>query len=411
MRQKWLYLFAFLAFCILQTPFSPALAEDLSVDPAAFEKWVQDFKATAAKKGISDKTIQSALADIKPVERVLELDRRQPEFTLTFWKYLDGRVNEKRITRGKELLKKHARLLADVEKKYGVQPRFLVAFWGLETNFGDYTGVFPLVPALATLAHDKRRSEFFTEQLVAALQVMDRGDFAPDVKASWAGAMGQCQFIPTTYRDFATDFDGDGKRDLWDSLPDVFGSASNYLSKSGWQGDKTWGREVKLPKDFDLTLAGLGKKQIKSLAEWQKLGVRKMNGKALPTVDIQAHLILPAGYQGPKFLVYQNFRSILIWNRSLLYAVSVGHLADRLIGKGPLLTPKPAKEVPLSRNDVKEIQRLLTQKGFDTKGSDGVVGPNSRKAIREYQIKSHLPPDGYPTFGLLERLRGTGGQS
>lgn len=398
-----------LALGLFLSPAQPAFSEDLTVDPASFAQWVEGFKADAAKKGISQQTISTAFDKIEPVKRVLELDRKQPEFTLTFWKYLDGRVNDKRIKRGRSLLKKHAKLLASVEKKYGVQPRFLVAFWGLETNFGDYTGVFPLIPALATLAHDKRRSKFFTAELIDALKVMDRGDFTPDIKASWAGAMGQCQFIPSTYLRFATDFDGDGKRDLWGSLPDVFGSSANYLSKSGWQGDKTWGREVTLPKDFDLTLAGLGRTQAKTLAEWQKLGLRRMNGKALPSVDLKAHLILPAGYQGPKFLVYQNFRSILIWNRSLLYAVAVGHLADRLIGKGALVTPKPEKEVPLSRNDVMDIQRLLTNKGFDTDGTDGVIGPNSRKAIIAYQKKHHLPPDGYPTFGLLERLRGTGG--
>lgn len=375
-----------------------------AAEPPPFPEWMAKLKAEARTLGVSEKTLSGALDHVQPIGRVIELDRRQPEFTLTFWKYLNGRVTAKRIKRGRELLAKHRPLLEKVARKYGVQPRFLVAFWGLETNFGDYFGAFPVTGALATLAHDPRRNAFFRAQLLALLGIMDRGDIAFDAKGSWAGAMGHCQFMPTTYQQFAVDFDDDGRRDLWGSLPDVFGSAANFLSRSGWQGDKTWGREVRLPKDFDWDLAGLGVR--KKLAEWQKLGIRRFDGRDLPRVDIDASVLLPAGHRGPAFLVYKNFRTILVWNRSLLYGVAVGHLADRIAGAGRLLTARPTKEVPLSRGDVMDLQRLLARRGFDVGTPDGVIGPLTRKAIRAFQKKASLPADGYADFGLLERLRG-----
>ncbi len=372
-----------------------------------FSKWLRDLRRDALAYGIKSSVLDAALKDVTPIERVLELDRRQPEFTLTFWKYLNGRVTEGRVKLGRELLEKHAALFEKVWRRYGVQPRFLVAFWGLESNFGKHTGSFPLIGALATLAHDERRSEFFRGELIAALSVMSRGDIPFDAKASWAGAMGNVQFMPSSYRDFAVDFDGDHRRDLWNSLPDVFASAANYLSRSGWRGDKTWGREVKLPSGFNLELADM--KIRKSLAEWQRLGVRRITGGNLPNVNIDASLILPAGFNGPAFLVYQNFRTILVWNRSLLYAIAVGHLADRLTGGKPFLTPRPENEVALSRFDVMDLQRRLNAKGFDAGTPDGVIGPKTRDAIKSFQIREKLPQDGYPNAGLLERLRGTGG--
>jgi membrane-bound lytic murein transglycosylase B len=332
----------------------------------------------------------------------LELDRRQPEFSLTFWKYLNNSISETRIQRGRELLKEHAALFNEVHQKYGVQPRFLVAFWGLETNFGDYTGVFPLIQSLTTLAHDERRREFFTTQLMTALEIMDRGDIPYDVKASWAGAMGYCQFMPTTYKAYAVDGDGDGKRNMWESLPDVFHSAANFLSQSGWQAGETWGREVKLPKGFNLDLTGLGTK--KNLTEWAKLGVKNIDGKGLPTADMQASLILPAGYKGPAFLVYENFRTILDWNRSNFYAIAVGHLADRLVWKGPLQTPQ-IKETPLSRAQVLMIQDRLNKEGFDVGKPDGIAGSRTRKAIKAFQKKAGVPADGYPSVDLLKLLK------
>ncbi|WP_028878585.1 lytic murein transglycosylase [Terasakiella pusilla] len=367
-----------------------------------YQSWLDGFRQSAAKAGISEKTLDATLTGLEPNKRVLELDRRQPEFSLTFWKYLNNSISETRIQRGRELLKEHAALFNEVHQKYGVQPRFLVAFWGLETNFGDYTGVFPLIQSLTTLAHDERRREFFTRQLMTALEIMDRGDIPYDVKASWAGAMGYCQFMPTTYKAYAVDGDGDGKRNMWESLPDVFHSAANFLSQSGWQAGETWGREVKLPKGFNLDLTGLGTK--KNLTEWAKLGVKNIDGKGLPTADMQASLILPAGYKGPAFLVYENFRTILDWNRSNFYAIAVGHLADRLVWKGPLQTPQ-IKETPLSRAQVLMIQDRLNKEGFDVGKPDGIAGSRTRKAIKAFQKKVGVPADGYPSVDLLKLLK------
>lgn len=371
-----------------------------------FASWLADLRAEALERGIAETTLYAAFAELKPIPRVIELDRKQPEFTQTLWRYLDSRVSEHRIERGRRLLRKHAALLKTIEQRYGVQPRFLVAFWGLETNFGDYSGGFSVIGALATLAYDQRRSDFFRTELLVALQILDDGHITANaMRGSWAGAMGQPQFMPSTFLRFAVDEDGDGRRDIWNSLPDVFASAANFLSKSGWRKDKTWGREIHLPKDFDLDLVNLGIE--KPLAAWQAMGVRRIDGGDLPKVDILASIVLPSGYSGPAFLVYQNYRTILQWNRSLLYAIAVGHLADRLVGKGPLFTARPASETPLSRTETEEIQRLLADRGFDPGPTDGIIGSKTRLAIKEFQRMIGLPADGYPTPALLERLRAT----
>jgi membrane-bound lytic murein transglycosylase B len=279
-----------------------------------------------------------------------------------------------------------------------------VAFWGLETNFGDYLGSFPVVGSLATLAHDPRRSEFFRSELLAALSIIDDGNIsAAEMIGSWAGAMGQPQFMPSTFVRFAVDADADGRRDIWHSLPDVFASAANFLAKSGWRGDETWGREVRLPAGFDLELTGL--EVEKTLAAWQILGVRKANGDDLPRVDMKGSLILPAGHAGPAFLVYSNYRTILQWNRSDLYAIAVGHLADRIAGKGPLVATRPDSEQRLSRNQVEKMQELLSARGFDPGSIDGVIGSQTRQAIKEFQRTAKLPADGHPTPELLELLQ------
>ncbi|MDD9877657.1 MAG: lytic murein transglycosylase [Magnetovibrio sp.] len=381
---------------------SAAAAAKTVAPPPPFQPWLTELRSDEEKRCVGAATLYAALGGVQPIPRVIELDRRQPEFTLTLGSYFKKAISEKRIAIGREMLKKHAALLRRVSKKYGVQPRFLVAFWGLESNFGQYTGVFPVVGALVTLAHDRRRARFFREQLLAVLQLIDGGHFPTSVKGSWAGAMGNHQFIPTTYRDFAVDFDGDGKRDLWNSLPDIFASAAHYLSRSGWDKDRTWGREIRIPKGFDIALAGTDTR--KSLAEWQSLGIRRADGGSLPKVDVEASVMLPAGYRGPAFLVYRNYRTILVWNRSHLYALAVGHLADRLAGQGPLVA-KLADDGPLSRQNILEMQRLLARLGFDPGVPDGRVGPKTRKAIKAYQIDATLPPDAYPTKALIRHMR------
>ncbi len=368
-----------------------------------FEDWLKGFRGEAAKAGIADSVLDTALGSVQPIPRVLELDRRQPEFMLTLWRYMEIYVPDRRVEQGKDLLKKHAKLLAEVEKKYGVPPRFLVAFWGVETDFGRNFGAFHMLSAVATLAHDARRRDFFKTQFMSAIRLVGMGDVPVDVKSSWAGAMGNMQFIPTTFEAYAVDYDGDGRRDLWSSLPDAFASASNYLKSVGWDPDYTWGREVQLPKGFDLSLAGL--QERKKIADWQKLGVRKVGGGNLPGADIEASLLLPAGAAGPVFLVYNNFRTIMRWNTSQLYAIAVGHLADRFIGLPRLSVEKPADAQMLRYADIEEMQRLLTKIGFDTGGIDGRAGPMTRAAIRNFQKSVNLPADAHPTFGLLERLR------
>ena len=307
----------------------------ISLPPQAkavdFDSWLKDFSAEATAKGISASTVDNALVGIRPIPRVIELDRRQPEFTLTFSDYMKRVVTATRIKKARVRYDRHKELLDRVGKRYGVQPRFIIALWGIETDFGRQTGGFDVIPALATLAHDGRRSTFFRAQLLNALRVVDQGHIEADkMKGSWAGAMGQVQFMPSSFLNFAVDFDGDGRKNLWTSKEDVFGSAANYLAKSGWNGSETWGRKVKLPTPFDEGLINY-KKIAMSLREWDGLGVLRDDGTRLPSVDIKASLVRPKEGQGPSFIIYGNYRAILKWNRSHYFALAVGHLADAII--------------------------------------------------------------------------------
>ena len=348
--------------------------------------------------------MDAALTDILPVKRAIELDRRQPEFTQTFWTYLRRRVKDYRIIRGRALLAKHRDLLNKICAEYGIPPRYLIAFWGLETNFGDYLGNFRVIDALATLAFDRRRADFFRAELLSALQIIDEGHITPNaMTGSWAGAMGHMQFIPSTFTIHAVDFTGDGRRDIWGSLPDAFSSAANFLSNMGWRPGQIWGSEVRLPDDFDLMLATMRRK--KTLEEWSVLGVRWTAGEALPQTNMEGSIVLPQGHKGPAFLIYDNFRTIMRWNRSINYAISVGHLADRIAGLPPIANGRDAEHEPLSREEAMEMQQLLNQLGFDAGPEDGLPGPRTASAIRIFQKEHSLPPDGYPSPTLLKRLR------
>ena len=374
-----------------------------------FDSWLAGLKQEAIGRGIRPQTVETALAGLQPLPEVIQRDRSQREFTLTFTRYMRGAVTEGRVEKARRLLEEHRPLLEKVAAQYGVQPRFLVSFWGLESNFGEHTGGYSVVAALATLAHEGRRHDFFRAQLLDALQILDEGHISvQEMTGSWAGAMGQLQFIPSTFVNFAVDYDGDGHRDIWHSLPDIFASAANYLSQEGWRGDRTWGREVQLPPGFDFGLASLGEK--KPLAEWASVhGLRSADGSPLPQVDgIEASLVLPSGHRGPAFLVYENFRTILIWNRSILYALSVGHLADRIDG-APALGALP-EEDPVSLKAIEEMQAKLNALGYDAGIPDGLVGPQTREAVRAYQAAEGMPADGYPTVELIERIRAEGGQ-
>lgn len=309
-------------------PAMPQAASDAAGKPP-FDVWLNGVRAEAAKRGLKPATIHSALDGIKEIPRVLELDRKQPEFTLTFQQYMSRVVNPKRVAKGRRLLEENAKLLAQVTAKHRVQPRFVVALWGIETDFGRLTGGFPVVPALATLAYDGRRSAYFRKELFNALKIIDEGSITADkMMGSWAGAMGQSQFMPSSFLLYAVDYNGDGRRDIWTTKADVFASAANYLASVGWKDDQTWGRKVSLPKGFDKSLIGL--KVQKRLSEWEKLGVRRADGSPLPTRDLMASLVQPGDSDGPTYAVYNNFRSILHWNRSNYFAIAVGTLADRI---------------------------------------------------------------------------------
>lgn len=372
-------------------------------DKQDFKNWLQSLRREARVKGISDRTLNAALTDIAPAKKVIALDRHQPEFTQTFWSYLNQRVNEKRVKRGRMLLHTHRRLLNKIQTVYGVPARYIVAFWGLETNFGSYLGDFRVIQALVTLAYDRRRTDFFRGQLLDGLQIIEHGHItAEKMMGSWAGAMGHMQFMPSTFIGHAVDYTGDGRKDIWQSLPDAFASAANFLTDIGWQPGETWGREVHLPDKFDLTLATPGEK--KTLKAWSALGVKRANGARLPRTDMQGAIVLPQGHKGPAFIVYENFRVILRWNNSLNYAISVGHLADRIVGMPQILNGRGAQHQPLTRNNIKQIQSRLNQLGFDAGGSDGLPGPRTKAAIRAFQTQHALAPDGYPSPFLMDFL-------
>ncbi|MGB0181272.1 MAG: lytic murein transglycosylase [Candidatus Puniceispirillales bacterium] len=302
---------------------------------ADFDKWLEELRSDALADGISPATLDAALADVALIPRVIELDRSQPEFTLTFAQYLDRVVPVSRQNRAKARLAEHRAMLAEISEKYGVQSRFIVALWGIETDFGRVQGGFSVIPALVTLAYDGRRSAFFRKELMDALHIIDDGHIsANDMKGSWAGAMGQSQFMPSSFRQYAQDYNNDGKKDIWGTQADVFASAANYLSRVGWQDDMTWGRKVSLPStgmaspSSAMTLHD--NKTKKTLPEWSQLGITSADGSALPTRPLKARLVLPDGANGPAYLVYANYEAILRWNRSNYFAIAVGTLSDSM---------------------------------------------------------------------------------
>ena len=311
-----------------------------------FGRWLTEFRAEAADKGISPATLDAALTGLRPLEKVLNRDRKQPEFKLTFETYSNRLLKPVNIERGRAMMAEHAGLLRRVSGRYGVQPRFIVAIWGIETRYGAIKGSTEVVPALATLAFDRRRSRFFRAQLLDALRMVDKGYIElADMKGSWAGAMGHPQFIPSSYLAFAQDFDGDGRRDIWNNLGDVFASIANYLHQHGWSDARTWGRGVRVPKTlrqaYDSMVAGKAKgcralrraTTAQSLAEWQAAGLRRLSGAALPAVTLDARLLMPDGAEGSAFLIYRNYESLLRYNCSNLYALTVGLLSDAVGGR------------------------------------------------------------------------------
>ncbi len=375
-------------------------------DSAPFEHWIAALRAEARTEGIGDSTLAQALDGLRLNRRALELEARQPEFVTPVGAYVAALTGKQALATGREKRRQHAVLLARIEAAYGVPARYLLAIWRLESDYGANFGSFRVVETLATLAYagTPKRRPFWRRQLIGALKIVDRGHATlARLVGSWAGAMGHTQFIPTTYLDHAVDFDGDGRRDLWRSLPDVFASTASYLRKSGWQPGLPFGWEAALPEGFDYSRAHLG--ESRTVAEWRALGVRRADGKPLPETGRPASLIVPAGWNGPVFLVTQNYRAILRYNNAAAYALTVGLLAERLEGQGGPVARWPAAARSLSRSEKAELQRGLMALGYDPGPVDGKVGPETRKAIRAFQKRAGKPADGYADQALLEAVR------
>ncbi len=302
----------------------------LSAEP--YDVWQSHFKAKALSKGVSKSWFEKAMSGISPIQRVIELDGKQPEHKITFSTYKKRVISQNRIDQGRRLYKTHYKILKEIEGKYGVPPQYIVALWGIETSFGQNTGGFKVIPALASLAWDGRRRSFFETELINALKISEAGHIPLEkMKGSWAGAMGQNQFMPSSFLQYAVDYNGDGKRDIWTSKPDIFASTSNYLNKKGWKHDEKWGRQVQLTRPISPSLTGL--KVKKPLSFWKNMGIKTLTGKPLPRFDMRGSLVQPDGAKGASYLVYNNYETIMDWNRSTYFATSVGLLADLIAKK------------------------------------------------------------------------------
>ncbi|MEM8744011.1 MAG: lytic murein transglycosylase [Pseudomonadota bacterium] len=373
---------------------------------AAFERWVQSFWPEARKKGISKATFQRAFKGVTPDPEVIKKAEHQPEFTKPIWEYLASAVSRKRIENGREMLRTHGSLLVRIEERYGVDRHVVVAIWGMESSYGQFKGKKSVIRSLATLAYQGSRKKFGRSQLIAALQILERGDISPaKMTGSWAGAMGHTQFIPTTYNAHAVDFDGDRRRNIWESRADALASTANYLKVSKWRPGETWGYEVYLPKNFNHALTG--RKNVKTLAQWGELGVRRAKGKAFPRPGDRASIILPAGSKGPAFAVINNFKSILRYNNAIAYGLAVGHLADRIRdpSSGGFSRPWPEDYLPLARSERYKLQQLLAARGFLRGEADGILGSQTRAAVRAYQRANGMAVDGYPSVVVLKHLQ------
>ena len=367
-----------------------------------FEEWIEEFRREAVENGISAQSLDRAFQSLRLEPAAITMDRKQPEFRQDFQSYIDNAINALRIRRAQRLMKQHADLLKEIEEKYKVPANYLLAFWGMETDFGTAKGTYPTINVLATLAYDTRRPAFFRSELMHGVHMVQDGLPVDKMTGSWAGAVGNFQFMPSTFRHFGIDYDGDGLVDLWNSLPDALASAANYLSAEGWNPDIGWGREVLLPKKFDWNLI----EQKRTLREWLKEGIVFADKSALKEpLSTPAELFLPAGIHGPAFLMYSNFRVILKWNKSVLYAVSVGHLADRIMKKPPFSKKYFQRGSSFTLENSQEVQELLSKLGLYQGEIDGVLGRKSREAVRKFQTMYGLPADGYANASLLHFMR------
>ena len=369
-----------------------------------FETCLAELGQRASNEGVDAATITSVLKDTKRLQRVVKLDRSQPEFTKTFADYYVPRVTQGRVKQGRELYVQHRDLLNRLQREYGVPGHYLLAFWGLETNYGSFFGQIPTMDALATLACDQRRSTFFSHEFLSALKIIAAGDIEQtQMRGSWAGAIGNMQFLPSVFIKYAVDGDGDGLRDFWGSLPDSLASAANFLRGIGWRTELRWGREVRLPDGFDYSLSGRDRGQ--TLEEWVRLGITDVYGAPLPQRDIQAAVLVPSGHRGPAFLTYENFDVIMRWNRSEYYAISIGRLADRIAGGGRLTRDAIIGGEPITIDKVQRLQEDLFLLGFDAGEVDGIFGPATRRALSNFQNANDMIADGYLNAEALQAVR------
>jgi membrane-bound lytic murein transglycosylase B len=379
-------------------------ADAIRAAAADFGNCIAGLEPAAERRGISRDAFEQLTAGLTPDLSIMDLLDAQPEFNKSPWDYLDALVSDERIARGRELLTQYASTFAAVERAYGVDHYILAAIWGVESNYGTKGGDRSVLRSTATLACVGRRREFFREEFLSALDILARGDVKPDrLIGSWAGAFGPTQFMPSTFRRFAVDFDHDGRRDVVDSVADVMASTANNLKTDGWVPGESFGYEVVLPQGFNYLLADRSKQM--TIGQWEGLGVRRAGDKPFPRPTEKAFLLLPAGARGPAFLMLANFRVIMKYNPAEAYALAIGHLADRLRGGGPLVQSWPRDERALSMAERFEMQQLLAQRGFDIGEPDGLLGPRTRIAIRNFQSATGQIPDGFASSVVLDRLR------
>ena len=367
-----------------------------------FDRWLAGFRRRALNAGIRARTLDTAFAGVSPDPDILQREAHQPEFSRPIWAYLDSAVSRSRIENGQRALRENRRVLDEIEARYGVDREVVVAVWGMESAYGTLRGQTPIIPALATLAMGSRRSDFYEQQLIGALRILQSGDVdARHMTGSWAGAMGHTQFIPTSYLAYAVDFRGDGVRDIWSDDPtDSLASTAAYLASHGWQRGQPWGVEVQVPRDFNPRLANTSR----DVAEWRRLGLQPVRGADLPRSG-EATLLFPAGSRGPAILTFRNFRVIKRYNNADAYAIAVGHLADRLRGGRGFVADWPRDDRPLNRSEREELQRLLARSGHYSGAIDGRVGQGTLAGVRDWQAAHGMPPDGYVSLALLEAMR------
>lgn len=378
-----------------------------AADPA-FDTCLAGLRADASRRGVAAETFDLHTRALEPDFAVIGFLDYQPEFRTPIWDYLSGLVDDERIADGRAMLREWAATLQAVAARYGVDPATVVAVWGVESNYGRNFGKRPLVSSLATLSCFGRRQEYFRGEFFTALKILEEGHVdAARFAGSWAGAFGHTQFMPSTFTRTAVDFDGDGRRDLIDSVPDALASTANFLAEAGWRADATWGYEVRLPEGFDPSRAG--RRTKRPVAEWASLGLRRADGAALEPAATPAGLLLPAGERGPAFLVFRNFDALYAYNTAESYALAIAHLSDRLRGAPPFARPWPTDDPGLSRAERREVQSLLAARGYPIGEIDGMIGKNTREAIVEVQRGAGLEPDGRAGRRLLDLLRGSAG--